>query len=149
MKQETKDKLKSFGKGVWGVLKFAFDVLTYDSEEEEKKERQKKEELERMQREQEERRRAYEQAQQEKAEREALAAKYGSMSKQESIVAALENHDKIKKLESENASLRRSNANLRSEIEDLEHDNQELNRSNEEQSREIEDLEDKVKEYED
>ena len=115
MKQETKDKLKSFGKGVWGVLKFAFDVLTYDSEEEEKKERQKKEELERMQREQEERRRAYEQAQQEKAEREALAAKYGSMTKQETIVAALENHDKIKKLEADNASLRRSNANLRSE----------------------------------
>ena len=47
MKQETKDKLKSFGKGVWGVLKFAFDVLTYDSEEEEKKKRQEKEEQER------------------------------------------------------------------------------------------------------
>ena len=115
MKQETKDKLKSFGKGVWGVLKFAFDVLTYDSEEEEKKRRQEQAEQERIEAEQEEHRRAYERAQREKAEREALAAKYGSMTKQETIVAALENHDRIKKLESENASLREDNASLRSE----------------------------------
>ena len=120
MKQETKDKLKKFGKGAWDVLKFCGGVVWFfidpgDYEEEEKKKRQEKEEQEQLAYEQEQRRKAYEQAQQEKAEREALAAKYGSMTKQETIVAALENHDKIKKLEADNASLRRSNANLRSE----------------------------------
>lgn len=144
MKQETKDKLKSFGKGVWGVLKFAFDILTYDSEEEEKKKRQEKEEQERLERERAEEEAARQAELKAKLEREEIAAKFASMSKEEAIAAALEKHDAIKRLEADNASLRRSNANLRSAIDDLEDENKELSKTNSEQEQTINDLEEQV-----
>ena len=130
MRQETKNKLKKFGKGTWDTVKAiggaAWYLATTNFEEEKRKKQQAEAEHQRVEAERAKALEELKKAQLARAEREALAAKYAAMSKQETIVNALETHDKIKKLESENASLRSRISDLENKIARLEAENEEL-----------------------